>query len=366
VVENIKRWLPQNPDKTVAVLCPIGWYGEKVADALHKAQLPLVELLKSSQSTRRVALIIEKVLIALANPKDPAPFIEVSRLVLKPENEENELNDDLVTLLAVIRKSSRMEEFYYPSPGKVWTDGLDLPQIPGEMIERLDNLRQKFIRWHLASSLPIDQLVLTIAQDLFTTPAELALAHKFALLLEFSARLHPEYVLPHFSSELADISSNIRKFNGFSDEELRFNPDDHKGEVFVSTYHKAKGLEWDRVYLMSVNNYDFPSAQEFDNYIGEKWFIMEDFNPHVEALDRLTGLITDNKVLIDAPPGTATRQARLDYASERLRLFFVGITRARQSLVITWNTGNRKNDPARVALPLEALYSYWSNRNETA
>ncbi len=234
------------------------------------------------------------------------------------------------------------------------------------MIERLDNLRQKFIRWHLASSLPIDQLVLTIAQDLFTTPAELALAHKFALLLEFSARLHPEYVLPHFSSELADISSNIRKFNGFSDEELRFNPDDHKGEVFVSTYHKAKGLEWDRVYLMSVNNYDFPSAQEFDNYIGEKWFIREDFNPHVEALDRLTGLITDNKVLIDAPPGTATRQARLDYASERLRLFFVGITRARQSLVITWNTGNRKNDPARVALPLEALYSYWSNRNETA
>ena len=366
VVENIKRWLPQNADKTVAVLCPIGWYGEKVADALHKAQLPLVELLKSSQSTRRVALIIEKVLVALANPKDSAPIIEVSRLVLKPEDKDNEPNDDLSTLLAAIRKSSRMEEFYYPSPGKVWTDGLDLPQTPGAMIEQVDDLRQKFIRWHLASSLPVDQLVLTIAQDLFTSPAELALAHKFALLLEFSARLHPEYVLPDFATELAEISGNIRKFNGFSDEELRFNPDDHKGEVFVSTYHKAKGLEWDRVYLMSVNNYDFPSAQEFDNYIGEKWFIREDFNPHVEALDRLTGLITDNTALINAPPGAATRQARLDYASERLRLLFVGITRARQSLVITWNTGSRKGDPARMALPLEALYSYWSNRNETA
>jgi len=366
VVENIKRWLPQNADKTLAVLCPIGWYGEKVADALHKAQLPLVELLKSSQSTRRVALIIEKVLVALANPKDSAPFIEVSRLVLKSENEDNELNDDLSTLLTAIRKSSRMEEFYYPSPGKLWTDGLDLPQTPGAMIEQVDDLRQKFIRWHLASSLPVDQLVLTIAQDLFTSPAELALAHKFALILEFSARLHPEYVLPDFATELAEISGNIRKFNGFSDEELRFNPDDHKGEVFVSTYHKAKGLEWDRVYLMSVNNYDFPSAQEFDNYIGEKWFIREDFNPHVEALDRLTGLITDNTALINAPPGAATRQARLDYASERLRLLFVGITRARQSLVITWNTGSRKGDPARMALPLEALYSYWSNRNETA
>jgi len=38
----------------------------------------------------------------------------------------------------------------------------------------------------------------------------------------------------------------------------------------------------------------------------------------------------------------ATQQARLDYVRERLRLLYVGITRARKELIITWNTG-RKN-----------------------
>jgi len=68
--------------------------------------------------------------------------------------------------------------------------------------------------------------------------------------------------------------------------------------------------------------------------------------------------------LIHAPPGSATFRARLDYASERLRLLFVGITRARDSLVITWNHGRSKEQ--RMALALEALYAIWKGQDETA
>ena len=145
---------------------------------------------------------------------------------------------------------------------------------------------------------------------------------------------------------------------------MRFDPDAHKGKVFVSTYHKAKGLEWDRVYLLSVNNYDFPSAQPFDSYIGEKWFIRENFNPQAELLSRLKGLITDNKALIQAPDGLATQNSRLEYASERLRLLFVGITRARHSLGITWNTG--KNKEQKMSLPLSALHAIWKGSDEAS
>ena len=51
--------------------------------------------------------------------------------------------------------------------------------------------------------------------------------------------------------------------------------------------HKAKGLEWDRVYLMSVNNYDFPSGQADDSYIAEKWFVRDQLNLEAEALAQL-------------------------------------------------------------------------------
>ena len=364
VVENLKHWLPLHADKTVAVLCPIGWYGEKVAEALHNANIPMVELLKSSQSTRRIAGILEKVLLFLAEPTQPTRFNQAITEIVEFQSEAEDKTLFPAYLSSALHKLKRLEEFFYPAPGKDWTEQLNLTESEDGNLVQLADLRLKFNRWQLAADLPIDQLVLTIAQDLFTSPAELALAHKFALLLEFSASLHPEYELRDFSTELKEISSNIRKFTGFSDEELRFNPDDYKGRVFVSTYHKAKGLEWDRVYLMSVNNYDFPSAQPFDRYVSEKWFLRENFNPHAETLDRLTGLLTDHLEQIQAPMGQATLNARLKYAGERLRLLFVGITRARESLVITWNTGSPKDK--QMALPLEALYAYWKGQDEPA
>lgn len=363
VVKNVKRWLQENNDKTVAVLCPIGWYGEQVAEALHAVDIPMVELLKSTESTRKVAGIIENVLITLNDPSNSGKFAKAFSLIITKEDLNLEQQEQIPGLVAAIRNYHRMEEFYYPQPGVEIDEIVDLSSFHTELREALHKTRDNFTRWHQAISLPIDQLVLTIAQDVFTSPADLALAHKFALLLEFSASLHPDYGLAEFALELSQISGNFRKYSGFSDEELRFNPDDHKGKVFVSTYHKAKGLEWDRVYLMSVNNYDFPAAQEFDTYISEKWFIRENFNPHAETLDRLTGLLNDHDSLIQARPGDATLRARLEYASERLRLLFVGITRARESLVITWNHGRSKEQ--KMAQALEALHAVWKGQDET-
>lgn len=41
------------------------------------------------------------------------------------------------------------------------------------------------------------------------------------------------------------------------------------------------------------------------------------------------------------------QNARDDIARERLRLFYVGMTRARKSLTITWNTGKgNKSHPS--------------------
>ena len=41
--------------------------------------------------------------------------------------------------------------------------------------------------------MPIDQMILTLAQDLFTEPADLALAHKLALVLRQVASDHADW-----------------------------------------------------------------------------------------------------------------------------------------------------------------------------
>ena len=64
--------------------------------------------------------------------------------------------------------------------------------------------------------------------------------------------------------------------------------------------------------------------------------------------------------------GEASRLARLAYAAERLRLFYVAMTRARQDLIITWNYGRfGDQDSARrnvAAAPLLVLHEYWRTR----
>ncbi len=72
--------------------------------------------------------------------------------------------------------------------------------------------------------LPIDQLVLTLAQDVFTSAPDLALAHKLALVLRQAADEHPDWRLPELTSELAVIAKNERRFIGFSTDDFGLRP----------------------------------------------------------------------------------------------------------------------------------------------
>jgi hypothetical protein len=227
-----------------------------------------------------------------------------------------------------------------------------------QVIAELNDFRVYVRRWLEAVTLPIDQLVLTLAQDIFTEAADLALAHKLALVLRKAADDHTEWRLPELTAELAVIAKNERRFIGFSSDDSGFDPEQHKGKVVVTTMHKAKGLEWDRVYLMSVNNYDFPSNQPNDRFISERWFLRNNLNLEAEALAQLNAA-TSSSEYDWYDEGAATLASRVDYVKERLRLFYVGITRAKKELIVTWNTG-RQGD-ATPSLALSALMGWWES-----
>jgi len=124
----------------------------------------------------------------------------------------------------------------------------------------------------------------------------------------------------------------------------------------ITTMHKAKGLEWDRVYLISINNYDFPSAQEYDNYISEKWYIRSKLNLEAEALSQLH-FVSSKDENEEYQEGQASLESRLDYSKERLRLLYVGITRAKKELFLSWNTG--RNGRVQAAMPWVELQAWW-------
>ena len=261
----------------------------------------------------------------------------------------------------LIRKCSEVETFVSPRTDRDWLASLE-PELEPAVLEELEEFRGFVRRWQGTTVLPIDQMILTLSQDLFTAPNDLALAHKLALVLRQVSDDHRDWRLPELNGELSLIARNERRFLGFSEDDSGFDPSHHAGKVVVTTMHKAKGLEWDRVYLMSVNNYDFPSGQPNDRYIPEKWFVRDGLNLEAETLAQLEACLSTGEYDY-YNEGTATQSARLEYVRERLRLLYVGITRAKKDLVLTWNTG-RQGDQTQ-AIPFVALQGWWEEYQRT-
>ena len=378
IVRSVKRWLEKNPKKTVAILDARNKRGVDIANMLRRADVPYVELLNSTATTRSAAGVLSNVLKYLARPEDGRQLATLFHVWKRHDWDLEDLQPIFEWVEQALQNCTRVEDYLWPRPGQDWLenqaelvfpaeteaeaevneeDDETLAQKSPETIARQLLVEFKVLvrRWQEAAILPIDQLILLLAQDLFDSPAELALSHKFAVVLRRTAADNPAYRLPDFVETLAEVARNQRRFLGFDEDEVGFEPPE--GKVTVSTMHRAKGLEWDRVYLMGLNNYSFPSGEPQDTYFSEKWFVRDFLNLEAEILGQLETLIEQESYL----EGLATEEARLDLVRERLRLFFVGVTRAKQELVVTWNRGQQyPNKPDnQPAIPFVALKTWW-------
>jgi DNA helicase-2/ATP-dependent DNA helicase PcrA len=356
VADSLARWLPDHPEATAAVLVPRNQRGFELITELKRRQIEHVEMLRSTTSTRLAAGALGNVLNSLSNPESATKLATAYQVWRRAARQDAEAAPRVAGANELLRKCHLVEDYLWPRLERDWLGSLELAGEESGIYAELADYRRVVQRWQGAATLPIDQLLLTVAQDLFTEPADLAIAHKLAVVLRRASQSHLEWRLPELTQELAVVARNERRFLGFSQDDTGFDPDRYKGKVLVTTIHKAKGLEWDRVYLMSVNNYDFPSGQPGDRYLSESWFLRDAINLQAEALSQVeAAFATDEYAWYEE--GRPSQQARLEYVAERLRLLYVGLTRARRDVIITWNTG--KPGDLRPALPLVALEAFW-------
>jgi DNA helicase-2/ATP-dependent DNA helicase PcrA len=354
VAQSLETWIAERSDKTAAVLVPTRRTGHKVVHAFEAKGLPYTDsLLKITTETRSAARKIEKIIEYLA---DPDSSVRLARCYLhwgEARSEDGDQDgdqggdlDEIKRVAGLISEMDRVEDYIWPQAGDSW---LDQPEVTSALqngdAQRLQGFRERVRYWLDLSGLPIGQMVMAIAQDLFAEPDRLALAQKFAGLLRRASAYNPDWGLPELSDELRVIADNQRKFEGLGRGETEFDPDAHQGEVTISTMHGAKGLEWDRVHLLGVNDYHFPAAQAHDSFLSEKWYFRDGLNLQAETLAQIDAAKSGTPYA----EGDATTEARHEYARERLRLFYVGVTRAREELIVTSNIGRfEDNEPALV------------------
>lgn len=382
VVASLKRWLPQNSGKTVAVLVPENSRGFHLTEAFQQAGLPYDDsLLRSNSATRaaaqalsvvlsyitqpHVATHLERVWLDVWWPRQIANFGTQGDAAIADSEEaivaqakiadlKSQIPEPVATFGAALRKLREPEALLFPAQ-RDWLDSLPWLDEAEGMRALVEAFRNNLRRWTAATVLPVDELLLTLGNDLFTTPADLALTHRLAVLLAKLGQENPTWRLPDLAGELENIAQNRRRILGFTEEGVGFEP--KPGQITVATMHAAKGLEWDRVYLTAVNNFGFPSGSANDKYRSERWYVRDGLNLIAETNGQLRQLHAGT--LDEYIVSKATTQARIDLAAERLRLLYVGITRARRELILTYNTGrNAERDPNQPALAFQALHHF--------
>ena len=356
LAKSITNWLAEHQDSTSAILAPRNERGKRMASILREDfGVEPVELLNSTLATRKTIGSLVKILSYLIDPSSSKKLASAFLVYHRDKRSDPSLWEDLSSLSDLISSIQNPELYLSPGPG---TDFLNSLQDQFHHLRvYLTEFKSIVKKWQDAAQLPIDQLILTLALEIFKDPQELALSHKLASYEKQLSIAHPEWGLPAFLDELRSLARNERRFFASGDDH-QFNPEDHKGKVVVTTAHKSKGLEWDRVYLMSANTYNFPSGAEDDTYISERWFIRDSLNLPAETLSQLEVLADPNKTFLDE--GLSSKLAREEYVRERLRLLYVAITRAKKELIITWNTGRSGKSGPSIAF--SALVEYLKNK----
>ena len=360
LIRSLSRWLPDHQEATVAVLVPTNPKAGTIVKRLKKEGIPFTDaLLRLTTSTKEAAGALCQILRHLA---DPTSMLQLNRLypiwyhLVLGMGRNEETAGQLKRQRKLLEGCEDLESLLHPRLGNDWLATLD-GSVPEKTKALFEAFRNQVQQWHQLIYLPIGELLISLGQDLFKEPEKLAMTQLFGSILRQRSAYYLSVentptTLGALQEELEVIANDARKLRSIEAEKAGFDPENHRGKVAVATVHGAKGLEWDRVYLLSTSDYDYPAGLPGDFYVSEKKYVRNRMNLTAETLAQLDAVIDDTPYI----EGKATETARLDYARERLRLFYVGITRTKKELIVTSNSGPYKRN--KPSLAFRALRAY--------
>lgn len=203
------------------------------------------------------------------------------------------------------------EEFLYPGP-------LSPPQP--ESVQKAAHLCRSLLRARM--ELPLYQLISFLALALNYDQAELATADKLAERVNLQIASHPS--MTNMLGILSEIVSSER-FEPVETEDLEARYTG-SGQLTIITMHKAKGLDWDYVFIPFVHENLIPGRF----WVPPQSQFLGDFTLSEVARAQIRAALHNQGSLPDVTQ--AWEQAKYLKTAEEYRLLYVAMTRAKRLL----------------------------------
>lgn len=310
----------QGKGKTIAVLIPNGYIMDEMKELMDQQGITYREVSSFPKERAIATEALGCILDYIAHPDEQEKFVHLLTQYLQVDIREDE---NLLRFLA----SCYLENIFYPAD-----EGDMEKEVPREILssphwkQLLENIRM-LKHFMEASMVEPEALVLHIAECLHFDDEQMAIAQKVAMDIQYMMLLNPNWRMAELAAQLKYIRNTYNYFANLVYERNGFTAE--PGTINLITYHKSKGLEFDTVYLTCMTSEEFPAKLE-DKFRSDYWFLKQDYkNPTAVAkaeLDRLLG---------EVQPLSPIDKARIETIQERLRLLYVGITRAKENLLFS-------------------------------
>ncbi len=359
------RYAQEQPEHTLAILVPTNQVGYTLSDHLDELDADYDNLLRGGSHEREIAATMHAVLAVLADPLNTKTLVAAHANLHELQHPAAQAaEEDLPRLHTILRSVHKPEMLLFPQDGEEVAQALPVGVASEDDLEAIARFAAFLRRMFELRTLPIDDLALSLGDELFAWgdvhEVDLSIAYQIATILRRWRDTQPDWRLPDLVAQLEDVVQGRRGLPLTAPADLGYEPS--KGRITLTTQHSAKGLEWDAVFLVGIDGFWIPGSLDAP-FLGVHDFLGGD--PMAEAAAQLRYLMAGQAGIYDGR--SATESAHIEIISERLRLLYVGITRAKRYLHLSRSRATRQYNKDRDAEPatvLGVIYRFLKERQE--
>ena len=342
------------PDKSIGILVPFNDQITQVAKELIEENMEFEELGPNSLSKRKILNNIAYIIDFILNCDEIERLISVlDKVFIHSDNDLGKKD-----FLEMLRKYT-VEELIYEEQEN---SSIIIDKNSDIYIGFLNGIKAlKEILEH--STVRLDILILFIGEKLNLEKEDKAVIDYLAFYIKFITS-------DNINTNLVDVynilfNTKNKVFNHIIEVVYEMNGyEPQPGSITVCNYHKSKGMEWDCVFLLGLVEYNFPDnvTQKFQC---DKWYLKEKYkNPIAIIKSEIEA------VLMGEVPTNYMYTSKIDLINEKIRLLYVGITRAKEMLILSCSSYKdksevgKKNKEQKPSLYLNELEKYIEKRKK--